>query len=1539
MTVPPLQHGGARNGAPPPADVTWFELGEAVWLAAQRERLLAAHAARYDPAEAGADADVPEPGPPAAEHGGVPADQPADHADGPHAANPAEDDPATGPSAQEPPAQDPAAAGPRAADSANGGLTASARVTGPVPDSPSPDPVPGDAPDPVRRPPAPLAVAAPLGTRPVLDRSRAIEKAFAPLRRRVPAKGVQVLREEATAEQAAESGVWVPQLGPAEERWQTVDLFVDAGDDEDVAMRLWAATADRLAETLACSGAFRDVRRHHWHPGRGRVPVPHVEGRHVALVLTDLRARHWADGRAQRELARWTGTMSVAVVHVLPEHLWPRCAVLPARVRLTTPYPMAPTARWHAEPDDFSVIEEHGAGPGWGVGTGTGGAPGPGAEAGRDAGPDAVGAGPDAAGAAVEARRVSVPVLSLSPEGFDRWARFVVGELPGGYRVRSLYVSRTAWPVPTGRRPYPRPADPHLQTRVLRAQLSPIAYRLATLCAAIPLNLSLLQLVRSELLPEARTWHLAELLLSGALRPTHTDPVDTWPSGMPAVARVELDFPEGVRQELLADGTRWDTARALLLAFDHLAAGARGPAERFFQHIAELVREPTRVAGPPNHMFRPWLVPVLSGFNALAGPYASVVSRLSAPPTESASGDLPRPAAEAGRPPAIHSGDPPQPASDRITPSVREPNAVHSGDEGDLHSPQDEGTTPVSGVQSAPAGTSGEGPHKPPAVWGNVPPRNRAFTGRGQLLADLHRRLSEGTTAVLPEALQGMGGVGKSQLAVEYVYRHQHEYQVIWWIPAEQPQQIRQYLVALARRLNLDIGGGEANTAVPAVIEALRVGVPYKNWLLIFDNAENPEQVREFFPTNGSGRILVTSRNSQWAASARPLEVDVFTREESRALLQLRAPTLDDATADQLAETLGDLPLGIEQAAVWLSETGMPADEYLRLFEEQAAELLVSDPPADYPLSVAAAWNVSLGRLSRHHPAALQLLQVCAFFAPEPISRRLLTAVRDAPVPPELNAALRDPIRLGRAIREINRYALARINHNTNTIQLHRLVQRVLVNQMPDSVKAQMRAGAHRLLAHGDPGEPTASREWPQYGDLLPHVLHSQAVQSSDPWVRQLVLNEIRYMYSWGDHEGSRSLAHTAYKTWQESPGEWSEDVLTAARLLADALRRMGRYREAYELNQRTLRELTERLGEEHESTLTLTNMLAWDLRLHGEFERALELDRHVHETNERLWGPHDPLTLAAAHNHAVNLRFMGRFNAALTLDRRTYRRKVTEFGEDSLSTLNTASAIQLDLQEAGEYLRSREEAEDVARRQAYASGETHPFTLTALGNLAVAERRAGHHDVALELSDRVLSLFRARYGDRYPYTVSALLAHAIDVRHNGDLDRALELGEEGHRAYERLLGPDHPHTLAGRMNHAVTLRLAGRVEEARDINTAALEILTRTLGDDHPTSLACASNLSADLYELGRVQESVELATTTLEASRRLLGESHPSTLAVAVNRSLGLRLLGRVEEAEALLGETVERYVAILGEDHPATLAARGGMVANCDVDPTPL
>src|SRR5262249_24572497 len=155
--------------------------------------------------------------------------------------------------------------------------------------------------------------------------------------------------------------------------------------------------------------------------------------------------------------------------------------------------------------------------------------------------------------------------------------------------------------------------------------------------------------------------------------------------------------------------------------------------------------------------------------------------------------------------------------------------------------------------------------------------------------------------------------------------RHRADYDVIWWVPSERPAQILASMIELGSRLGLDVGN-EVITAVPRVRAALRAGRPYANWLLVFDNAETLDTVRDYLPESGTGKVLVTSRNQEWSRIAETLEVDVFSRPESIRLLLRRNPRLSAADADQLADALGDLPLAIEHASAWLATTGMAVD-------------------------------------------------------------------------------------------------------------------------------------------------------------------------------------------------------------------------------------------------------------------------------------------------------------------------------------------------------------------------------------------------------------------------------------------------------------------------------------------------------------------------------------------------------------------------------------------------------------------------------------
>lgn len=840
-----------------------------------------------------------------------------------------------------------------------------------------------------------------------------------------------------------------------------------------------------------------------------------------------------------------------------------------------------------------------------------------------------------------------------------------------------------------------------------------------------------------------------------------------------------------------------------------------------------------------------------------------------------------------------------------------------------------------------------------PTVWGNVPQRNKNFTGREDLLDALHQRVTGEVTAVLAHALHGMGGVGKTQLAIEYAYRYMSDYEMVWWISADQLPLVRSALAALAPRLGLEnvVTPGRLEDAVNAVIDALRRGEPYRRWLLVFDNADQPEEIQSLLPA-GTGHVIVTSRNHRWQSVADVVEVDVFSRRESLEFLSRRAPGATPSDSTRLAEELGDLPLALEQAAALQVEAGMSVDEYLDLLARESTRVLAENPPTDYPVGVEAAWSLSVARLQQQTPLAWELLCRCAFFGPEPIQRDILKNGRYVLGPP-LGPELADPIMLSRATRELGRYALAKVDNNQKTLQVHRLIQRLIRDGLEPADAEIMRHEVHLLLAAADPDDPDELETWEQYGDLLAHVVPAEVPASSHHDVRRLTRNVVQYLYSVGDLRTCDTLSRDALERWVADSGPDDHDVLILSGQRADLLWERGARQEAFELRTATLQRMRTELGDEHETTLMVTNGHGADLRDRGDFAAALELDQRTLSLSVSVLGDDDDRTLRVANNLAVDYGLNSDYAAALETDTRTHADYLNLFGrDDHPKVVKSLAAIGTDLRQGGRYkeaLQTEEQAynayADLVRQHILRAD--HSWVLQQAKGFSVVRRKMGLLKEALHLAEEVHERYLASYyGERHPDALAAAMNLGNARRVYGDFTQNISLMEEAdaeieatYGRYREVYGDNHPYTHGCTLNLAIVRRRVGDPTGARQLLEQALEGLEQRLGEKHHYTLTCLTALATSLSDTGEVERASDAGHRALDGLSSVVGADHPHTLACAANLAIDLRTLGDIETSDELRADAVDRYRRVLFEGHfDVADAAKGERIA-LDFEPPPL
>ncbi len=528
-------------------------------------------------------------------------------------------------------------------------------------------------------------------------------------------------------------------------------------------------------------------------------------------------------------------------------------------------------------------------------------------------------------------------------------------------------------------------------------------------------------------------------------------------------------------------------------------------------------------------------------------------------------------------------------------------------------------------------GFPGEGKHtipEPPHFPGSLPPlwnvpyrRNAYFTGREDILKHLADALRTGNTAAVtqPQAISGLGGIGKTQSAVEYAYRYATDYQTVLWVTAATQDTLIASFLDLARLLNLPEKDEQDQTiTVQAVKQWLE---HHDHWLLIVDNADDLALTEEFLPTAGKGHIILTTRAQAPGTLAERINVEKMDTQEGMLFLLRRAKVLakeaplaqaseiDRAASERIVTAMDGLPLALDQAGAYIEETCCSVSAYLSSYRQRQAELLKrrGGTGKEHPEPVATTWSLSFEQVERLNPMSTDLLRVCAFLAADAIPEDLLLEGAT-----ELSARLQplttDTTRINDALGILQGYSFVKRDPQERTLSIHRLVQEVLKASMDEQTR---RAWAERVvkavnLAFPDVSDVTLRMQCERF---LPHALVCTRLIEDYGFefaeAARLLNQTARYLYRRAQYPQAEPLYQHTLAIYEQQLGPEHPDTANSLNNLAALYNEQGKYEQAEPLLQRALAIREKQLGPEHPSTAQSLNNLAVLYDTQGKYEQA----------------------------------------------------------------------------------------------------------------------------------------------------------------------------------------------------------------------------------------------------------------------------------------------------------------------------------------------
>jgi Tfp pilus assembly protein PilF len=760
-----------------------------------------------------------------------------------------------------------------------------------------------------------------------------------------------------------------------------------------------------------------------------------------------------------------------------------------------------------------------------------------------------------------------------------------------------------------------------------------------------------------------------------------------------------------------------------------------------------------------------------------------------------------------------------------------------------------------------------------PNIW-NVPlNRNPHFTGRDGYMETLHTTLHSGKYAALTQALTGLGGIGKTQIAVEYTYRFASEYDVVWWIRAEDRTTLIADFLNLGDHFHIDqYESSEQRLKISLIRRWLET---HNKWLLIFDNAQdlkdlyNPTNAAEnFLPQASSGHILITSRNPNWSSVVHPLDIQLFSKDEAIEFLQKRTGLSDETGASNLAKELGYLPLALEQAAAFIVETpGLTFQDYVKLFNERHKQLWATEkPPINYPATVATTWSLSIDRIKKENTDSADLLNLCAFFAPEKIPTSIL------------KKQIKDDLRFAEMIKILKKYSL--IEATAEKISVHRLVQLVTRDHLSKKERQKWISRGILLLNDVFVFHPDYPETWSESSRIAPHAISATAFAEEDfvemEWTAQLVGNLGTYFQHFAEYEQALSFdersLHIAEKIY--SPNH--KEIATAANNLGVLQMILGDFKGAKKYLERALQINESLLGSEHENVAMGASNLGSILRSLGYFTEAkAQLEKAIAIYTKKGVNRHPEIT-KSLNNLGGVLHDLGDFSGALRQYEQALEIDEKTYGPIHPEVARDVNNIGLILQDWGEPQKAKIQFERSLKINTEVFGQNHPQVAISLNNLGRVMQDLDDLPSARQFLEQSLKIYESKFGSDHPEVARVANNLGVVLEDMDDLEGAKKQIIRAMRIDEKFYGSENIEVATDLNNLGTIFTKMGDFTKAKIQYDRALAIGEKTFGPIHPHNAITLNNLG-DLYvQKGELDIAVIYYKKSLNLVEKLYNSDH---------------------------------------------------------------